>query len=92
MYIKEGMTGVNYLIKSLLRSATYKGYFLGDERLFLLKNFLAPVDFTDKTKYTRTIIYKLERGERKITCQRKSADEKTFSDCQASKESRCKFT
>ena len=75
MYIKEVMTGVNYLNKSSLRSATCKGYALAVERLFLLRNFPSPVDFTDETNWTKTIVHNLEREEN-IACQRKPLDNK----------------
>ena len=67
------MTGVNYLNKASLRSATCKGYALAVERLFLLRNCPSPVDFTDETNWTKTIIYNLEREEN-IACQRKALD------------------
>jgi hypothetical protein len=73
MYIKEVMTGVNYLNKSSLRSATCKGYALAVERLVLLRKFPTPVDFTDETNRTGTIVHNLEREEN-IACQRKPLD------------------
>ena len=75
MYIKEVMTGVNYLNKSSLRLATCKGYALAVERLFLLRNVPSPVDFTDETNWTKTIVHKLEREEN-VSCQRKPLDNK----------------
>ena len=75
MYIKEVMTGVNYLNKSSLRSATCKGYALAVKRLFLLRNVPSPVDFTDETNWTKTIVHNLEREEN-IACQRKPLDNK----------------
>ena len=40
-----------------------KGYDLAVERIFLLRNYLAPVDFTNDTSLTGTISHNLERGE-----------------------------
>ena len=42
-----------------------KGYALAVERLFLLRNFLAPVEFTEDTNWTRTISRNLEKEEKR---------------------------
>ena len=63
MYVKSVMLGVNYWNKSSVRSATCVGYALAVERLFLLRKFPSPVDFSDEENYTRTIVHNLEREE-----------------------------
>ena len=75
IYIKAVMLGVNYWNKSSVRSATCKGYSGAVERLFILRQYSNPVDFSDEGNYTRTIIHNLER-EANIANQRKSLDEK----------------
>ena len=67
------MTGVNYLNTSSLRSATCKGHALAVERLFLLRNFLSPIDFTDETNWTKTIFITQKEN---IAYQRKLLDNK----------------
>lgn len=54
MYIKNVMTGGNYLNNVSLRSAACTGYDLAVEKLFLLREHPSPVDFSDKTNLTRT--------------------------------------
>ena len=49
IYVKYVMNGVNYLNKSSLRSATCKGYALAVHKLFELRNFPAPVNFSDES-------------------------------------------
>ena len=75
MYTRKVMTGFNYWNKSSLRSATCKGYALAVEKLFLLRNFPSPVDFTDETNWTKIIIHNLEREET-IASQRKPLNDK----------------
>ena len=45
--VKNVMTGVNYLNKSSVRSATCKGYALDAARLFILRGYPSPVNFSD---------------------------------------------
>ena len=75
IYIKAVMLGVNYWNKSSVRSATCKGYSGAVERLFILRKFSNPVDFSDEGNYTSIIIHNLEREEN-IANQRKPLDEK----------------
>ena len=75
VYSKYVMTGVNYLNRASLRSATCKGHALDTSRLFILRNFPSPVDFSDETNWTRTIVHNLEREEN-IASQRKPLDNK----------------
>ena len=63
------MTGVNYLNKETVRSATCKGYAIDVGRLFSLRKCPNPVDFDDETNQTKTLVDNLEREE-KIACQR----------------------
>ena len=69
IYIKYVMTGVNYLNKETVRSATCRGYAIDVGRLFSLRKFPNPVDFNDETNWTKTLVHNLEREE-KIACQR----------------------
>jgi hypothetical protein len=69
-YVHYVMTRVNYSNKPFLRSAMRKGYDLEVERLFLLRDFLAPVDFTEETNWTRTILHNLDKEE---NCVQKNA-------------------
>ena len=48
-------------------------YAIAVERHFLLRIFPSPVDFTDETNWTKTIVHNLEREEN-IACQRKPLD------------------
>jgi hypothetical protein len=70
IYVKYVMTGVNYLNKSSVRSATCKGYALDAARLFTLRGYPSPVDFSDPRCWTRIIVNNLEREE-DIAKQRK---------------------
>ena len=63
MYIKEVMTGVNYHNKLVLRSATCEGYAKAVNFLFKLRDYPPPVDLTDETGCTKTIIHNLDREE-----------------------------
>ena len=47
IYVKYVMTGVNYLNKSSVRSATCKGYALDAARLFTLRGYPSPVNFSN---------------------------------------------
>jgi hypothetical protein len=73
IYVKYVMTGVNYLNKSSVRSATCKGYALDAARLFTLRGYPSPVDFSDPRCWTRIIVKNLEREE-DIARQRKPLD------------------
>ena len=67
------MTGVNYLNKSSVGSATCKGYALNMARLFTLRGYPSPVDFYDPRCWTRIIVHNLRRKE-VIAKQRKPLD------------------
>ena len=69
IYIKYVMTGVNYLNKETVRSATCRGYAISVGQLFSLRNCPNPVDFDDETNWTRTLVNNLEREEN-VACQR----------------------
>ena len=69
IYIKCVMTGVNYLNKETVRSATCRGYAISVGQLFSLRNCPNPVDFDDETNWTRTLVNNLEREEN-VACQR----------------------
>merc|ERR1712086_1116135 len=73
IHVKYVMTGVNYLNKNSVRSATCKGYALDAARLFTLRNYPSPVDFSDPRCWTRIIVKNLEREEA-IARQRKPLD------------------
>ena len=75
MYIKEVMTGVNYLNKSILRSVTCEGYAEAVNFLFKLRDCPSPVDLSSVTGCTRTIIHNLDREEN-IAAQRSPLDER----------------
>ena len=62
-YIKYVMTGVNYLNKESVRSATCRGYAVDAAKLFTLRGFPSPVDFQDETNWTRILVHNLEREE-----------------------------
>ena len=62
-----------------MRSATCKGYAGAVERLFILRQFSNPVDFSDEGNYTKTTVRDLEREEN-IANQRKSLDEKNHAE------------
>jgi len=64
------MTGVNYLNKSSVRSATCKVYALDVARLFTLRGYPNPVIFSDPRCSTRIIVNNLEIEE-DIAQQRK---------------------
>ena len=74
IYVKSVMNGVNYLNKSSLRSATYKGYALAVHTLFELRNFPSPVNFSDESNWIRTLVHTMEREE-DIASQRKSIND-----------------
>ena len=63
IYVKYVMTGVNYLNKNSVRSATCKGYALDAARLFTLRGYPSPVDFSDPRCWTRIIVNNPEREE-----------------------------
>ena len=69
IYTKCVVTGVNYLNKETLRSATCGGYAIDASRLFSLRKFPNPVDFLDETNWTKTLTDNLEREEN-VACQR----------------------
>ena len=73
--IEYVMTGVTCLNWASLRSATCKGHALDTSRLFILRNFPSPVDLSDETNWTRTIVHNLEREEN-IASQRKPLDDR----------------
>ena len=72
IYIKCVMTGVNYLNKETVRSATCRGYAISIGQLFSLRNCPNPVDFDDETNWTRTLVNNIEREEN-VACQRNSS-------------------
>ena len=59
--------------KSSVRSATCKGYALDAARLFILRSYPSPVDFSDPRYWTKIIVHDLEREE-DIAKQRKPLD------------------
>ena len=75
MYIKEVMTGVNYHNKLVLRSVTCEGYAKAVNLLFKLRDYPPPVDLTNLTGCTRTIIHNLDREET-IAAKRSPLDDK----------------
>jgi hypothetical protein len=72
IYVKYVMTGVNYLNKDSVRSATCKGDAIDALRLFTLREFPSPVDFSDESNWIRILVHNLEREEN-IAGQRKKA-------------------
>ena len=57
------MRGVNYLNKESVRSATCKGYALDAAKLFTLRGFPSPVNFSDESNWSRILVHNLEREE-----------------------------
>ena len=78
-YIKYVMLGENYMDKSGLRSATCKGYAQDVSKLFTLRGFPSPTDFSDKSNWTSILVHNLEREEN-IAKQRKPLDSKIFAE------------
>ena len=68
------MKGVKYLNKSSLRSATCKGYALAVHKLFELRNFPSPVNFSDESNWIRKPVHNMEREE-DIASQRKPVND-----------------
>ena len=71
------MLGDNYCNLESLRSATCKGYATDAAKLFTLREFSSPVDFSDKTNWTTILINNLEREE-DIAVQRRPLDSKSW--------------
>ena len=71
------MLGDNYCNLESLRSATCKGYATDAAKLFTLRKFSSPVDFSDETNWTTILINNLEREE-DIAVQRRPLDSKIF--------------
>ena len=57
------MKGINYLNKESVRSATCKGYALDAVKLFTLRGFPSPVNFSDDSNWSRILVHNLEREE-----------------------------
>ena len=60
IYVKYVMKGVNYLNKESVRSATCKGYALDAAKLFTLRGFPSPVNFSDDSNWSRILVHNLE--------------------------------
>ena len=73
------MMGVNYNNKSVLRSATVRGYAVSVDALFLLRDFALPVNMNNNTRstITKTLVHNLEREEN-IAKQRSPLDQKIY--------------
>ena len=79
IYVKYVMKGVNYMNKDCVRSATCKGYALDTARLFTLRGFPSPVDFSDDSNWSRNLVHNLEREEN-IAKQRKPLNNEIFAE------------
>jgi hypothetical protein len=79
IYTKFVMMGVNYNCKSVLRSATVRGYAVSVDALFLLRDFELPVDISNhkRSTITKTLVHNLEREEG-IAKQRSPLDQKIY--------------
>jgi hypothetical protein len=65
------MTGVNYLNEDYVRSATCKRYAIDGSSLVTIRQITNPVDFSDKSHWSRSLVRNLEREENIVTQKRK---------------------
>ena len=79
IYVKYVMLGVNYKNLSSMRSATCKGYVLDAGKLFVLRGYPNPIDFTDANNWPSIIVNNLEKEE-DIASQRSPLDDKIFTE------------
>ena len=73
------MKDVNYLNKKCVWSATCKGYALDAAKLFTLRGFPSPVNFSDDSNWSRILVHNLEREEN-IAKQRNPLNNEIFAE------------